>query len=145
VPLARADFDVAPGRRVAVKLALPIGVRNQVEREGRMPVFVTLELGDGKPVRGGDLVLTPDPRTARLLDAGRDLKVSRGAVTLRLYCAKKCSGGVKLAGRTRTFSGRRMKVRMRVTKRGTQSVRITTKPALTKRLTVTLRAQEARR
>jgi hypothetical protein len=66
-------------------------------------------------------------------------------VTLRLYCAKKCSGSVKLAGRTKTFSGRRMKVRMRVNKRGTQSVRITTKPALTKRLTVTLRAKEARR
>ena len=34
---------------------------------------------------------------------------------------------------------------MQVTKRGTQSVRITTKPALTKRLSVTLRAKEARR
>jgi hypothetical protein len=39
-----------------------------------------------------------------------------------------------------------MKVRIRVGgKRGTQSVRVTTKPALTKRLTVTLRAKEARR
>jgi hypothetical protein len=38
-----------------------------------------------------------------------------------------------------------MKVRMRVSKRGMQAVRITTKPALTKRLSVTLRAKEARR
>jgi len=50
-----------------------------------------------------------------------------------------------LAGRSKTFSGRHMKVRMRVSKRGTQAVRITTKPALTKRLSVTLRAKEARR
>jgi hypothetical protein len=145
VPLARADFDVAPGEREAVKLPLNVGVRNQVERDGRIPVFVTLDLGDGKPVRGGDLTLTPDPRTARFLDAGRELKVSHNAVTLRLYCAAKCSGRLTLAGRTKRFSGRRMKVRMRVSKRGTQAVRITTKPALTKRLSVTLRAKEARR
>ena len=68
-----------------------------------------------------------------------------GKVTLRLLCAKKCSGSVRLAGHSKTFSGRHMKVRMRVSRRGTQSVRITTKPALTKRLSVTLRGKEARR
>jgi hypothetical protein len=80
-----------------------------------------------------------------LLDAGRELKVVKGKVTLRLACAAKCSGTVRLAGHSKPFSGRRLKVRMRVNKRGTQAVRITTKPALTKRLSVTLRAKEARR
>lgn len=145
VTLARTDFTAQPGETVTVKLALPDSARNLVERVGRVAVFPTLDLGSGDPVRGDDLVLTPDPRTARFLDAGRELKVVHRTVTLRLLCAKKCSGSVKLAGHTKTFSGRRMKVRMRVTKRGTQSVRITTKPALTKRLSVTLRAKEARR
>ena len=145
VTLARAGFTAQPGETVTVKLVLESSTRNLVERVGRVAVFPTLDLGAGDPVRGGDLVLTPDPRTARLLDAGRELKVVKGKVTLHLLCAKKCSGRVMLAGHAKTFSGRRMKVRMRVTKRGTQSVRITTKPALTKRLTVTLRAKEARR
>jgi hypothetical protein len=72
--------------------------------------------------------------------------VRGGKVTLRLYCAAKCSGTIAIGRDSTKFSGRRMKVRLRVHhKRGTQSVRITTKPALTKRLTVTLRAKEARR
>ena len=145
VTLARADFTAPPGETVTVRLALRAATRNLVERVGRVAVFPTLDLGTGEPVRGADLVLTPDPRTARLLDAGRELKVVRGAVTLHLYCAKKCAGSVTLAGHTKRFSGRHIKVRMRVTRRGTQSVRITTKPALTKRLSVTLRAKEARR
>jgi hypothetical protein len=146
VTLARTAFSAEPGQTVTVRLSLAIGTRNQLERIGRMAAFTTLQIGGARAVRGGDLVLTPDPRTARLLDAGRDLKVTRGAVTLRLYCARKCSGKLALAGHVKTFSGRRMKVRVAVGKRhGTQSVRITTKPALTKRLTVTLRAKEARR
>ena len=145
VVLARAPFSAEPGQTVTVKLALGVGTRNQLERIGRIAVFPTLQIGSGRAVRGGDLVLTPDPRTARFLDAGRELRIVGGKVTLRLRCAKKCSGSVTLAGRTKTFSGRRMKVRMRVRKRGTQSVRITTTPALTKRLSVTLRAKEARR
>ena len=128
-----------------MRIALPDATRNLVERVGRVAVFPTLDLGTGDPVRGDDLVLTPDPRTARFLDAGRELKVVKGRVTLRLACATKCSGTVRLAGHSKPFSGRRMAVRMRVSKRGTQAVRITTKPALTKRLSVTLRAKEARR
>jgi hypothetical protein len=145
VTLARTDFAAQPGETVTVKLALPAATRNLVERVGRVAVFPTLDLGTSEPARGDDLVLTPDPRTARFLDAGRELRVVKGKVTLHLTCATKCSGSVTLAGRTKKFSGRRMKVRMRVTRRGTQSVRITTKPALTKRLSVTLRAKEARR
>jgi hypothetical protein len=146
VMLAGKPFAAQPGETVTVRLALRVGTRNQIERIGRMAVFPTLDLGSGRPVRGGDLVLTPDPRTARLLDAGRELKVVKGAVTLRLRCAARCRGTVALAGRAEKFSGRAMKVRIRVgSKHGTQSVRITTKPALTKRLTVTLRAKEARR
>ncbi|WP_156028410.1 PKD domain-containing protein [Candidatus Solirubrobacter pratensis] len=145
ITLARTPFSAQPGETVTVRLELPQATRNQVERVGRMAVFPTLDLGGG-PVRGDDVVLIPDPRTARLLDAGRELKVVKGAVTLRLKCAAKCMGKVALAGRSAKFSGRTMKVRIRVGgKRGTQSVRVTTKPALTKRLTVTLRAKEVRR
>jgi hypothetical protein len=146
ITLARAEFSAQPGQTVTVRLAVPMATRNLVERVGRMAVFTTLDLGTGRAVRGDDVVLTPDPRTARLLDAGRELRVSKGVVTLRLKCAKACSGTVRIGRHTGKFSGRTARVRVRVgNQRGTKSVRITTKPALTKRLTVTLRAKEARR
>jgi hypothetical protein len=146
VQLASADFSARPGETVSVRLPLPLSVRNTVERAGRMAVFATLDLGDGRPVRGDDLVLTPDPRTARLLDAGSELTVREGIVALRLRCPRKCDGAVAIGHVAKAFRGRRITVRLKVgRKRGTQSVRITTKPALVKRLSVTLRAKEARR
>src|SRR5262249_4280648 len=102
ITLARTDFSAAPGETVTGRLSLPMATRNQVERLGKIAVFPTIDLGSG-PVRGGDLTLTPDPRTARLLDAGKDLALDHGRVTLHLACARNCSGRISLAGHTKTF------------------------------------------
>jgi hypothetical protein len=124
-------------------------VRNTVERVGRMAVFTTIDTGDGHPVRGSDVVLTPDPRTARLLDAGRVLKVRHLVVKLRLACPRGCRGSVKLGADKPVKFKRGGTVRVRVkpsTKRGKElSVLLKTRLAPSKRLTLTLRAQEARR
>ena len=84
---------------MAVRLTLPNATRNQVERFGRVAVFATVQLGSADPVRGADLVLTSDPRTARLSDAGRDVTVKGGAATLRVSCPAghlgPCRGTVK--------------------------------------------------
>ena len=127
VTLARAAFSARPGETVTVRLALPMTVRNTVERVGKMAVFTTIDLGDGRASRGSDVVLMPDPRTARLLDAGRTLAVKHGLVKLRIACAH----AVRVS---------------KTTKRGKDlSVLLKTRLATAKRLTLTLRAQEARR
>jgi hypothetical protein len=127
-------------------------VRNTVERVGRMAVFTTLDLGTGTVTRGSDVVLTPDPRTVRLLDAGRAVKVVGNVAKLRLACpATACKGSVRVGVHDRaTFSiKRRGVVRVRIskkTRRGKElSVLLKTRSAPAKRLTLTLRAQEARR
>lgn len=152
ITLVRAPFSAQPGQTVRVKLPLSKAVVNQVERVGRMAVFTTIDTGDGRPVRGSDVVLTPDPRTARLLDAGRELTVKGGKVKLRLACAAKtCRGTLKLgSNKAVKFSiKRRGSVSVPVstsTKRGKDlAVQLKTRLAPTKRLTLTLRAQEARR
>lgn len=151
ITLARADFSAQPGETVSVRLPLTMAVRNTVERVGRMAVFTTIDTGNGRPVRGSDVVLTPDPRTARLLDAGREVTVKAGKVKLRLACAAACKGTVKLAtGKAVPFSIKRRGAVLvpvkKTTRRGKElSVRITTRLAPSKRLTLTLRAQEARR
>ena len=148
ITLARTEFSAQPGQTVRVRLPLSMAVRNQVDRIGRMAVFTTLDLGSGRMLRGADVVLTPDPRTARLLDAGNELRVKQGKVKLRLACAAACKGTVKVgAGKAVKFSiKRRGAVRVPVTKAGKEvAVLINTRLAPAKRLTLTLRAQEARR
>jgi hypothetical protein len=163
--LAQEPFSAAPGETVTVRLALPIGTRNQVERIGRMAVFATVALGADEAVRGEDLVLTTDPRTARLRDAGREVKVKGAKAILRLACATSHAGpcrgtvsfGKRSSARFTVKAGRTAKVRVplnkaarRAARRGNQmSVLVSTRVAggdpLAKRLTVTLRAKEARR
>ncbi|MDA0183289.1 PKD domain-containing protein [Solirubrobacter phytolaccae] len=151
VTLARAEFSAQPGETVSVRLPLTMTVRNTVERVARMAVFTTIDTGNGRPVRGSDVVLTPDPRTARLLDAGREVSVKGGKVKLRLACRSACKGTVKLAtGKAVKFNVKRRGAVLipvsKTTKRGKElSVRINTRLAPSKRLTLTLRAQEARR
>jgi hypothetical protein len=152
VTLARTDFSALPGQTVSVRLKLSATVRNTVERVGRMAVFTTLDLGTGTVTRGADVVLTPDPRTVRLLDAGRTVTVNRGVARLRLRCpVTACKGSVRIGAHDRaTFSIRRTGfVRVRIakqTKRGKElSVLLKTRSAPAKRQTLTLRAQEARR
>jgi hypothetical protein len=152
VTLARTSFSAQPGQTVGVRLTLSKTVRNTVERVGRMAVFTTIDLGTGSVTRGSDVVLTPDPRTVRLLDAGRTVAVKGGVAKLRLACpATSCKGSVKIGAHDRaTFSiKRRGTVRVRIsskTKRGKElTVLLKTRSAPSKRLTLTLRAQEARR
>ncbi|MDA0141476.1 hypothetical protein, partial [Solirubrobacter deserti] len=151
VTLARETFSAAPGETVTVRLTLPMSTRNQVDRFGRVAVFATVQLGRSEAVRGDDLLLTPDARTVRLLDAGREVKVAKQRAKLRVLCPKghagACRGTVNAtkftikAGKTKTVSVK--------AKRGQQlSVLVKTRAAggtVAKRLTVTLRAKEARR
>ncbi|WP_028064847.1 PKD domain-containing protein [Solirubrobacter soli] len=152
VTLARIAFSAQPGQTVGVRLPLSKTVRNTVERVGRMAVFTTIDLGTGSVTRGSDVVLTPDPRTVRLLNAGRTVAVKGGFVKLPLVCpATACKGSVKIGAHDRaTFTiKRRGTVRVRIsskTKRGKElTVLLNTRSAPSKRLTLTLRAQEARR
>jgi hypothetical protein len=148
IMLAQAQFSAQPGQTVSVRLPLSMSVRNTLDRVGRMAVFTTLDVGSGRAIRGGDVVLTPDPRAARLLDAGNELTVKHGKVKLRLACAAKCQGTLKLGKATAAkFSiKRRGSVRVPVKKAGKEvAVLIKTRLAPAKRLTLTLRAQEARR
>jgi hypothetical protein len=148
--LTRETFTAAPGETVTVRLTLPMGTRNQVDRFGRVAVFATVQLGSSQAVRGDDLVLTPDPRSVRLLDAGREVKVNNKKAKLRVLCPKGHSGACKgtlnkskftiKAGRTKTVAIK--------AKRGQLSVLVKTRATggtVAKRLTVTLRAKEARR
>jgi hypothetical protein len=90
--LAQVDFEVAPGGTTEVSLAMPSAVRNRVERSGRLPVVVTIGDDSGRAVRGDELVLTPDPRTPRVRDAGLDVPAGAGA-DLRLTCPRSKAGG----------------------------------------------------
>jgi hypothetical protein len=112
-----------------------------------MAVFTTIDLGTGRATRGGDLVLMPDPRAARLLDAGGEVRVKKGKARLRLVCAAACKGAVKIgSGKAVKFSiKRRGTVRVPIKKAGKVAVLIKTRSASAKRLTLTQRAQEARR
>jgi hypothetical protein len=147
ITLASVPFRAQPGDTVSVRLKLPMTVRNTVDRVGRMAVFTTIEDGTGRAIRGSDVVLTPDPRQARLLDAGKTLKVVRGVVKLRIVSAR--AGSVKLGANRAVKFKRTGPVRVRVkqsTKRGKElTVLIKIRQAPAKRLTLTLRAQEARR
>lgn len=153
VTLARAEFSAQPGQTVSVRLPLSVTVRNTLERIGKMAVFTTLDLGTGRAIRGSDVILTPDPRTVRLRDAGREVRVSGGKAKLRLTCpaGRTCKGSVRVGKRdTATFSVKGTKtVAIRIsksTKRGKElAVLLKTRSATNKRLTLTLRAQEARR
>ena len=122
-----------------------------------MAVFTTLDLGTGRAVRGSDVVLTPDPRTVRLRDAGRTVRVqaarrgcgssARPATTAP---ARARSGSASATARSsRIKPGRNATVRVPIsksTKRGKElPVLLKTRLAPAKRLTLTLRAQEARR
>src|SRR6185436_20640804 len=93
--LTRESFTAAPGETVTVRLTLPMSTRNQVDRFGRVAVFATVQLGSSEPVRGDDLVLTPDARTVRLLDAGREVKVVKRKAKLRLKCPKGHAGACR--------------------------------------------------
>ncbi len=151
VPLARAPFRAQPGQSVAVRLKLAVATRNTLERAGRMAAFTTLDLGSGRPLRGSDVILTPDPRTVRLLDAGLEVKVRGGAISVRL--AGSGRGSIAIAGHRAPFTiHRRGRVRVRLGKDATPGrtlsvVLKTRRPGTTlaKRLTLTLGAQEARR
>ena len=157
VTLARVAFSAPPGQTVGVRLPLSMAVRNTVERAGRMAVFTTLEHGTGRAVRGSDVVLTPDPRTARLRDAGRTIPVQAGKARLRLVCplghSGACKGSIRIGTRdSAKFTlkpGHPRTVRVPIsksTKRGKElPVLLKTRLAPAKRLTLTLRAQEARR
>jgi hypothetical protein len=157
ITLARAEFTAQPGQTVDVRLRLSVTVRNTVERAGRMAVFTTLDLGSGRTLRGSDVVLTPDPRTARLRDAGRTVKVDHGKAELRLVCppghSGACKGTVRIGKRDSAKfsikSGRNASVRVPISKSTKRdkdvSVLLKTRLAPSKRLTLTLRAQEARR
>jgi hypothetical protein len=75
--------------------------------------------------------------------------VKAGKVRLQVTCKKACSGTIKLAGNKAVKFKRRGTVVVPVkktTKRGKElAVQLKTRLAPTKRLTLTLRAQEARR
>jgi hypothetical protein len=148
IVLASAEFSAQPGQTVNVRLPLSQNVRNTLDRVGRMAVFTTLDLGSGRASRGGDVVLMPDPRAARLLDAGNEVRVKQGKAKLRLVCAAPCRGTVKVgSGKAVKFAvKRRGTVRVPVKKAGKEvAVLVKTRSAATKHLTLTPRAQEARR
>jgi hypothetical protein len=91
-------------------------------------------------------------RTVRLRDAGRAVTVKGAVAKLRLTCpASACKGSVRIGARDRAaFSIKRHGfVRVRIsgrTRRGKElTVLLKTRSAPSKRLTLTLRAQEARR
>jgi Tol biopolymer transport system component/PKD repeat protein len=152
VMLTRETFSAAPGETVTVQLELPMSTRNQVDRFGRVAVFATVQLGADEAVRGDDLVLTPDPRTVRLLDAGREVQVKGAKAKLRLLCPKGHAGACRGTVNGKSFAikaGRTKKVSVKAKHRQQQlSVLMKTRATggtVAKRLTVTLRAKEARR
>ena len=103
-----------------------MSTRNQVDRFGRVAVFATVQLGTNEPVRGDDLVLTPDPRTVRLLDAGREVKVVGKQGRSCACCARRATPARAAARSTaRKFTikaGTTKKVAVKA-KRGTAAVR----------------------
>src|SRR5262249_35151781 len=52
IVLAQTDFSAQPGQTVAVRLPLSQSVRNTLDRVGRMAVFTTIDLGNGRATRG---------------------------------------------------------------------------------------------
>jgi hypothetical protein len=100
---------VPPGQTESVPVELPAGVQSSVERSGAVNVVATTTVdepaakrvaGHSRVVEREDMVLTPDPRTPRVRDAGRTLTVSGTAVAVRLACPRErasgCSGRVRI-------------------------------------------------
>jgi TolB protein len=138
--VAVEPFTAAPGDTVAVRPALPGAVQNQVERETRVPVTLTVSTttaADAEPlVTTEHASLTPDPRTAWLRDAGTEVEVHRGATRLRLTCSREhagpCGGAVVLR------NGSDAQVAQAVRRRGLGAVRFVVRRARSARVPVRL-------
>jgi hypothetical protein len=94
--VARADFHVDPGNTEQVPVPVPDTVSNRIERTGSLPVDVST----GPGTEEEHLVLMPDPRTPRVLDAGVRLPADERGAGMRLACPRKrkegCAGSVRL-------------------------------------------------
>ena len=106
VRIGQSGFTVAPGQTEDVPVDLPSGIQSAVERRGDMKVVTTMTLEEpaakrttgrraARVVARKDMVLTPDPRTPRVRDAGRTLRTRGGAVAVRLACPRERADGCR--------------------------------------------------
>jgi hypothetical protein len=114
VPIAQTGFDVPPGQTETVPVDLPSNVQVRVERTGAFRVRARTTIRERLLERSAarrraprivateDLVLTPDPRTARVRDAGRTLRPRNAVVAIRLACPRERTPGC--AGRLRALT-----------------------------------------
>ncbi|MBE2319619.1 PD40 domain-containing protein [Solirubrobacter sp. CPCC 204708] len=129
IPLASTRYSVAPGQTKQVAVTLPDAARWVIEREGKMAAVVRLEPRRGTATRR-PVTFRASANQPRFLDAGLDVKVSKGVAKLRVRCAKPCKGTLtvsvkgKRVGKAAIRNGA---VKVRVSKRGTAVVKFKTK------------------